>query len=92
MKLILAILMTASFQVAAMDAIPNVPTQFPNESGWALAMISMACDADVSKVEGVRGTIQKSNNGVVYKALVGQKVILAAKAKYDLIGTAVCLD
>lgn len=87
MKLILAALLLLGVQAQAQNIVSE-PHQYPNESGWALAMISMACDTDLSQLEGLVGTIEKSQHGVIYKALSGNKVVLAAKAKSTSIFSA----
>ncbi|MCB0407410.1 MAG: hypothetical protein KDD34_04340 [Bdellovibrionales bacterium] len=80
MKLIISILAVFSIQAFAFDSV-GPQLNFPNDSEWAIGMISIACNVKFTKKEGVVGTIEKANGGVVYRAYYNGEEVLAAKAK-----------
>ena len=76
MKLIFAALLALSFNASAFNMNFPSANDFPTESGWAVAMISMACDMDYSKVEGIAGEIvPHSGKSVIYKAYVDGELV-----------------
>lgn len=86
MKLFVASLLALSFQASAMNM--NFPSvgDFPNESGWAIAMASMACGVDYSRVEGVTGVIvPQSGKSVLYVVYLNSEVIGKAWASSQWI-------
>jgi len=79
MKLIISILAVFSIQSFAFDSV-GPQLNFPNDSEWAIGMISMACNVKFTKKDVV-GTIEKANGGVIYRAYYKGEEVLAAKAK-----------
>lgn len=76
-------------QSDAFSSFPSVPSDFPKDSDWALAMIRRACGLGGSSLEGATGAITRASGaegGVVYKASVGSRVVASAWARSTFIG------
>ena len=61
------------------------PSDFPTDSGWALGMISKACEIPSSSLEGAQGSIARTSDGVVYSATRSGEVIASAWAESTFI-------
>ena len=76
MKLIFAALLALSFNASAFDMNFPSPGDFPTESGWAVAMTSMACGVDYSSVDGATGTmVPHDGRSVIYKVYVDGELV-----------------
>ncbi|MEO0335322.1 MAG: hypothetical protein AAF202_02955 [Pseudomonadota bacterium] len=94
-KLILAAALAFSTSAFAFGGNPaNFPSDFPTNSGWALGMISMACNVPTSEMKGLTGSISDVQNGVVYEAENSNgEVVLSASAKNtSIFAKKTCLD
>lgn len=79
-KLVLAAVMMISSSVYAYGVdFPSM--QFPKKAGWAVAMVSMACDIPLREMKGAKGSISKQSNGqVLYTVYMDGVVYAQAKA------------
>ena len=62
-------------------AFTGVPSEYPTDSGWALAMIANACSVSSASLQGAVGTIKRTDDGVVYSATRSNEVIASAWAR-----------
>jgi hypothetical protein len=79
-KVLLSSLILFSTSAFAMGV--NFPSmQFPKESGWAIGMVSRACDIPLRELKQAKGKIRKTSNGVLYTVYLNGGVYAQAKAK-----------
>lgn len=82
MKTTIALIISTLFTASAFAI--SAPSQYPTESGWAIAMTEAACG--VQYPEGSKGSILKDGDGVFYMVVAPDSVILgAAKATSTFI-------
>ncbi|MBS2011380.1 MAG: hypothetical protein JST00_00600 [Deltaproteobacteria bacterium] len=76
-------------QSEAFTSFPSVPSDFPKDSDWALAMITRACRLGGDALDGASGRITRATGnegGVVYEATRGSRVVASAWARSTFIG------
>lgn len=80
MKLaILSFVVMSGLSMSA-SAMFDVPSTYPSDSGWAIAMTENACGVKFNK--GVTGSIESVSGGVMYVVQNSKgQVLAAAKAK-----------
>lgn len=87
--LIAGLLLMTSVQASAFS-MPNLT--FPTENGWAIAMVSMACDINTSDMRGMKATISRTSDGVLYTVYENGVVFAEAKANNtSIFAKKVCL-
>lgn len=86
-KLILAALIsTSSF---AMTGIPNVPSDFPTESGWAKFKVSNACNMEFDSSDV--GMIDETDNGRLFTITDADGNEIAAAIKPGFFAKTECI-
>lgn len=60
------------------EAFTSFPSDFPDDSGWARAMIKRACGLAPGSLDAAEGSITRTSDGVVYKATVSNRVVASA--------------
>lgn len=79
MKILMAGLLLMTSVQASAFSMPNLT--FPTENGWAIAMVSMACDISTNEMRGMKATISRTTDGVLYTVYENGAVFAQAKAK-----------